>query len=174
MKSAQPLDGHRLPAAQPLPGRLQGRHAEQALYGPVGLDLRSARRAPDDGATVGTGNRLGVETPVGRIGILGGTGGAHAEPAHGGGGAIVGKIEDDRPTRAAVGAGGKGMAVTPVARRRDVGQAGWAEGDIGRNRGGARPCLTTFQNRKAEARWLNDRQVLHLHALDHRQRRRRC
>ena len=139
LEPAQPL--HRQHAA--LDDRL-GR-PPQGL-GPVGqlpslkvqqLQLRAA---------VGAGDRLGVEPPVGRIGVLGRTGRAHVEAGHAGPRAVVGQVLDDRPARPAVGAIGEGIAEPPLARRVNLLAALGAGRQVGGNRRPGRSLVRAAAN----------------------------
>ena len=92
-------------------------------------------------AAVGAGNRLGMEPPVGRIGVLGRAGRAHAEPGHAGPRTVVGQVLDDRPARPAVGAIGEGIAEPPLARRADLLAALGAGRQVGGDRRPGRPLV---------------------------------
>ena len=59
---------------------------------------------------------------------------AHLEVLHGGVGAVIGDIGDNRKARAAVGAVGKRIAVAPVGRVEDLLEAVGAGGDIRGNK----------------------------------------
>ncbi len=81
-----------------------------------------------------TGDRLGVETPVGRIFVLGPALGAHRKAGHRRPRSIVGQPLDDRPARAAVRAIRERITVASLGRVLDFGQALGAGGQIGRDR----------------------------------------
>ena len=83
---------------------------------------RSAVRAADG---------LGMEAPVGGVGVFACAFGAHREGRHGGGGTVVGQGSDDREARAAVGAINEGVAVAPVGWVALFGRAVRAHGDVG-------------------------------------------
>jgi hypothetical protein len=72
-----------------------------------------------DGAGVG----LGVEAAIERVVILSLALRAHDEALHRGVGAVVGQRFDDAEARAAIGAVGERVAVAPVVRVEDFGQA---------------------------------------------------
>lgn len=74
---------------------------------------------------------------------------AHREFPHGGQRAVVGNVEDDAVTRAAVGAIGEGIVVAAIRGVAGVGEAGIANADIRRNEGeGGTGCIA-FMNRKS-------------------------
>ncbi len=80
---------------------------DQAAVAVAVAQRRPAVRAADG---------LGVEAPVGGIGVFARAFGAHLERRHRGGGAVVGQGGDDREPRAAVGAVDERVAVAPVGR----------------------------------------------------------
>ena len=83
--------------------------------------------------TNGTGDRLGMETPIQRIGVFFLTIGTHGKRSHGGFGAIVGDVFDDGKARSAVGAVDEGIAVATVGWVEEFAQAIGADADIRRD-----------------------------------------
>ncbi len=91
------------------------------------VDLRPADRA---------GVGLGMEAPVERVGVFAPAVRAHLELAHGRVWPVVGNVEDDGEARAAVGAVGEGVQMTPVVGVEKLGKAGRASSEIGQYGGG--------------------------------------
>jgi len=83
------------------------------------------------------GDRLGVEAAIVRGRVFAGAGGAQGEPAHRGGGPVVGNAGDDGQPRPAVGAVGERVAVAPLERVQHLGAAARAGGGV-RHHAGAR------------------------------------
>lgn len=122
MEAADPLDGDNTAGPETRSRQLQG----IAVYLP---SLRILEAEPWSAGRAGVG--LGMETAVGRIVVFGLALRAHCEGRHAGIGAVIGHSPDDRQAGAAVAAVGQRIAVSPVGRIGDVGQAVRAEGGVG-------------------------------------------
>ena len=99
-------------------------------------------------AALRTGDRLGVEPPIGRIAVFRQALRTHRERGHRRPRTIVGQLANDRPSRAAVGAIGKRVAIAPLERVVDFGQAQPTGGQIGRQRRLRRGRFVAVQNLK--------------------------
>lgn len=124
--TAQRLDGHDAAArddADRPPQRLLAARGHR----PAGRPPRKPGPAP------GAGQRLGVEAPVGGVGVLGRAPRAEREAAHRGAFAVVRQILDDGGARAAVGAVDEGIAVAAVGGVEQLAQAGGAGRGVGRD-----------------------------------------
>ncbi len=124
--AAETLHRHDAAAHDGLDGAGQRAFADGAQGGRVAAppaQLGSAGRA---------GHRLGMEAAVAGISVLRLAGRAERELAHGGLSPVVGQLLDDRGARPAVGAVDEGVAVAPVRGVPQLGQAGIARGDVGR------------------------------------------
>ena len=148
---AAPQPGHRLGAVGPAgqvdaagalhrddPPRRQGLLGQgdgvALLLGPCGVQVE--RPGPADRAAVG----LGVVPAAADVFVFGVAGGAHPEPGHGGGGAVIGQATDDGKPGPAVGAVDEGVAVPPALWVLHLFQAGFAGGQVGGNQcGGLAP-----------------------------------
>jgi len=73
-----------------------------------------------------------VEAAVCGVRVLRRAGGAQGERTHGGGGAVIRKVVDDRGARATVGAVDEGVAVAAVGGVAHLGEAVVAGGEVGR------------------------------------------
>ena len=80
-----------------------------------------------------TGDRLGVEPPVGRVLVFGPALGTHREAGHRGPRPVVGQLPDDRPPRPAVGAVGERVAEPALAGRADLFPALGTGSQVGRD-----------------------------------------
>ena len=94
-----------------------------------------AAHPPDLRAAIKAGIRLCVETSIGRVVVLTLTREAHTERAHRGVGAIVRKLPQDGEARAAIGAVDEGITIASVVRVEQLGDAGVASRQIGRDEG---------------------------------------
>ena len=128
VESAQPLDGDDLALLDERAGGVDVvehrvlLEVDRAAVEPLQARLRAAAV---------TGGGLGVEPPVGRVAILLLAGGAEIEAPHGRLRAIVGDGLDDGQPRAAVRAGGEGIAVAPGEGIGDLLRAGGAHRRVG-------------------------------------------
>src|SRR5262249_13789716 len=102
-----------------------------------------ARRGsePKPGPAVGTGDRLGVEAPVGRILVLGATALAHLEARHRRVRTVVRNPLDHGEAGRALGAVDEWVPVATVIRVPQLPQALVAGGNVGRDHGPRRPGL---------------------------------
>ncbi|OPZ61005.1 MAG: hypothetical protein BWY87_00100 [Deltaproteobacteria bacterium ADurb.Bin510] len=128
VKAADALDGQDTAGHELHHGQRQGvviveRHAAQV-----------AQLKPGAADRAGVG--LGVEAPVGRVGVFAGAVVAELETSHRGARAVVGQVGHDRQARAAVGAVDEGVAVAPVLGIEEFAQAVGAGGRVGRQVGG--------------------------------------
>ena len=127
LKAAKPFMATIRPANSSLRRRVQGRVADGQF---AALAVEQLQRRP----ATRTGDRLGMEPPVGRILVLRPALGAHRKRGHRGPRPVVGQPLDDRPPRPAIGAIGERIAVPPLRRIANLGQALAAGGQIGGNR----------------------------------------
>ena len=113
---------------------------------------------------------LGMEPPVGGVGVFAGAIGAHREGRHGGGGTVVWQGGDDGEARAAVGAVDERVAVAPVGRIALFGGTVRAHGDVG----GGQRAATVGPRRvgDGETGATDDRDIVRLNRFDDSQRRR--
>ena len=129
MKAAKPLDGDDMPVHQHAACGIHVVHHRKGFVinstGAKALDpcAWSANMARD---------RLGMEAPVCRIGILLSAFRAHRETSHGRAGTIIGAGLDNRETRPAFGTIGKGVAIATLERIAHFFKAGGADCRIGR------------------------------------------
>ncbi|KAF5043157.1 hypothetical protein DSECCO2_505110 [anaerobic digester metagenome] len=131
MKPPYPPDGDdRAPVNEGcrLPDGICGRNQR-----PVGLQESELRPAG------GTGDRLGVVPPAGRVGVLALAGAAHGKLRHRRPLPVVGDGSDDAVPRTAVDAGCGPVALVPSPRREHIGDAVVAGADIGRDESGEAP-----------------------------------
>ena len=93
------------------------------------------------------GDRLGVETAIGRISVFLRAGVAQGERRHGRHGAVIGDAGDDAQPRPAMGAIGERIAIAALERIGDLRRAGRADRGIRRDLGmrGAR-SLSAMRN----------------------------
>src|SRR5918912_4481104 len=121
--------------------------------------LRAADRA---------GVGLGVEAAVGWVIVLSPALGAHLEVCHRGHGPVVGHRAGYGEPRAAVGAVGERIPVTPVCRIKELREAVLAGGDIRRDQGAAPAPFPALLH--PEVSLLTHRERSPGHGLDHGQR----
>ena len=114
MEATQALDCHDLPGAQ------AGQRLADRVTGQL---LAACVEQVQPWTAVGAARGFGVETTVGRIGVFGSTGLAQRKGGQAGARPIVGNAMADRVTRAAVRAGGEGVAPAPASRVAEVGDA---------------------------------------------------
>ncbi len=129
--TANALDGEDTPQAQQI-GRARNR-------GRIGIAIEQVARTAG-----GTGDGLGVEAAVGRVGVLRFAQRVHGPMAHGGAGAIVRQTFDDGITRAAVGAVDIWIAIARVGGIAHFGETVGADGEVGRNTGQRRAGAACF------------------------------
>ncbi len=98
--------------------------------------------------TVTAGDRLGMETPIQRITVLGFTGRAEGKSGHGGQGTVIGDTGYNSPAGTAVGTGDKGMAVAAASRISQLPQAVGTGGTI-RGYLCLNPAIAAGKNHKA-------------------------
>ena len=184
MKAAEGLDGHDSASAECRDRRVDAVSALEPWgadhhTGRVDRDTLSLRALlrDDNGnqrrTAVGTGDGLGVESPIQRIGVLALASLAQGELRHRRSFTVVRRLTDDGKSRPTIGTCNEGMTEAPVRRVEQLGEAGVASGHVGGNAGGgmiARGCLA----------WCDDevvvrlgRRRLHAQARDHREGRRR-
>ncbi len=87
---------------------------------------------------VGTGRGLRMKAAVGRILVFGSASLAHHKGGHRGAIAVVRRSANDRETRTAVSAVEKRIAIAPIRRIEQLGQARVARGDVRRDEDRAR------------------------------------
>ncbi len=123
--ATESLDRHHLARAEgPLGGGDGGVGSVDPAVGRLEPQPRSARR---------TRQRLGVETPVTWVVVLGGAQVTEGETGHGGVGPVVRQPFGDGEAGAAVGTGDEGVAVPPVGGVEQLPEAVVAQGRIGRD-----------------------------------------
>ena len=133
MVAADPLDGHHLAGGQ---GPLGGGQGVVGAFGHVARgDGSVGPFEPQTRAADGTGQRLGVEAPVGRVVVLAGALGAEGEGGHGGVGPVVGEAEGDGEPGPAVGAVDERVPVAAVTGVGQFSQAVVAHGQVGGQEG---------------------------------------
>ena len=128
--AAEPLDREDPAAGQQVRGRRHRVAGQRPARSVHERQCRPAGRAA---------HRLGVEPPVGRVGVLAGAVGAHPEAGHRRQWTVVRDAGDHGEPRPAVGAVDERVAVAPVGRVPQLGQAVRAGGRVGRDRRQPRP-----------------------------------
>ena len=126
MKTAQPLDGNDLSTSQPVQGNSQRIAGQRLAAGIKQRQLRTADR---------TAGGFGMKSPVDRSPVFASAGRAEREAGQAGLRPIIRNAPADGVARAAMGAGGKGVAPAPVLRVANIGNAVRADASIRTNRG---------------------------------------
>ncbi len=166
LESAQPLDRQNLARQQAFLRFLE------RLLARLGDHIPLRRFQPEMRAADGTGVRLGVESPVGGIFVLGAAGVAEREDAHRGLGAVVGDVLDDGEARAAVGAVDEGVAIAAVGGIEQLAAAILAGRHIGRDELVAPGLRLGVADLEALVAWVCKGNLARTQRLDARQRRR--
>jgi hypothetical protein len=109
-----------------------------------------------------------VEAAVGRIAVLALTGRAHGEAGHGCARPVVGDARDDGEPRPAIRAVDERVAVAPIRRVEQLGEAVTAGGRVRRDQCVSFPAGVAGRDR--EARLLGRRERPHRDVFDHCQR----
>ena len=128
---------------------------------------RDAQLRPAGRAGVG----LGVEAAIGRILVLRPARGAHLEAGHRGERPVVRHAAHDREAWSAVGAVDERVAIAPIGRVEQLGQAVVAGGAVRRNKS-ARLAAPQGALPDLEAPQPSERELPHAHPLHHREWRR--
>ena len=138
VESAQTLDGDDAAASQQLDAAFDDGIAGLArgADGWCRVDRRWHNTAIDltprnMRSTIKAGIGLRVKSPIERIGILCGAGGAHGKAIHRGGRSVIGQRANDGKARSAVGAVDKGIVKASVGGVEQLAQAVVARGDVG-------------------------------------------
>ena len=126
LKAPQPLDRQYLALTQQQRGPSHGLIA-------LGEQVALAIAQCDLGTALGASVWLGVKAAIEGIIVLALAVGAHAKVAHGRPRTVIGHVLDDRESRPAISAVGKGIAIAPVCGIADLALAVGAGGDIGRD-----------------------------------------
>lgn len=128
MKTADPFDGDDLSLPQVFSCFQDCGEAQ--IYCRQVLRLRRRDFEMNTRSALRTSHRLGMEAAVRRIGIFGSAFRAHFELRHGGGGAVVRQVGDDRKTRTAIRAVDERIKIAPVFWVEEFAFAVRAEGNI--------------------------------------------
>ncbi len=120
---------------------------------------------------LGTSDRLGVKTAIGRVVILGLACRTHGESRHRSSRPIVGQLADDRPARAAIRAVSERIADPPLMRIANLLATGIAGGQIGGNSRSRRRIArgqANFESARPIVELSTGRQFLDLDRVDPR------